>query len=79
MESTHSADELLHLAREVLEHAGTPPASAAIVAESLVESNLRGHDSHGVRRLAPYVQFIREQRLDPEAEPEVGEPARRGR
>ena len=71
MDSTHSAEDLLHLARGVLEAAGAPPASAALVAESLVESNLRGHDSHGVLRLTRYVQFISEQRLDPEAEPEV--------
>ena len=71
MESTYSPKDLLDLAREVLESAGTPPASAAVVADSLVESNLRGHDSHGVRRLVSYVQFIREQRLDPAAEPEV--------
>jgi LDH2 family malate/lactate/ureidoglycolate dehydrogenase len=67
----HSAEDLLRLARDVLEEAGAPPAHAGTVAESLVESNLRGHDSHGVRRLVPYVGFIRAGRLDPAAEPEV--------
>ena len=70
MESNHSAKELVNLAREVLEDAGAPPATAATVAESLVESNLRGHDSHGVRRLVPYLRFIQEGRIDPAAEPE---------
>jgi uncharacterized oxidoreductase len=76
MESIHSAEELLHLAREVLEDAGAPPASAATVADSLVESNLRGHDSHGVRRLVPYLRFIAAGQIDPAADPEVAE--RRG-
>jgi hydroxycarboxylate dehydrogenase B len=71
MESIHSAEELLHLARAVLQGAGTPPATAATVAESLVESNLRGHDSHGVRRLVPYLEFIDRGQIDPAAEPEV--------
>jgi LDH2 family malate/lactate/ureidoglycolate dehydrogenase len=71
MESIHSAGELLHLARAVLEDAGAPPATAAAVAESLVEANLRGHDSHGVRRLVPYLRFVRDGRVDPAAEPEV--------
>lgn len=69
MENVHSPEDLLHLATGVLKDAGATHRNATIVAESLVESNLRGHDSHGVRRLVPYVQFIREQRLDPAAEP----------
>jgi LDH2 family malate/lactate/ureidoglycolate dehydrogenase len=71
MESTHDATDLLHLARDVLEGAGAPPATAATVAESLLESNLRGHDSHGVRRLTPYLEAVNDGRVDPAAEPEV--------
>jgi LDH2 family malate/lactate/ureidoglycolate dehydrogenase len=73
MESIHSAGELLHLAREVLEDAGAPRPTAATVADSLVESNLRGHDSHGVRRLVPYLRFIAEGQIDPATEPEVAQ------
>ena len=58
MESTSTADSLRELARDILDHAGASPTNAAIVAESLVEANLRGHDSHGVLRLTRYVQFI---------------------
>jgi LDH2 family malate/lactate/ureidoglycolate dehydrogenase len=71
MESIHSAGELLSLARDVLEAAGAPPATARVVAESLVESNLRGHDSHGVRRLVPYLGFVERGQIDPTAEPDV--------
>jgi uncharacterized oxidoreductase len=73
MESTHSAGELLDLARAVLEDAGAPSATAATVAESLIESNLRGHDSHGIRRLVPYVEAVKDGRVDPTAEPEIME------
>jgi LDH2 family malate/lactate/ureidoglycolate dehydrogenase len=68
---THSAEELVELARTVLEDAGASSAAARAVAESLVEANLRGHDSHGVRRLAPYLQFIRDGHVDPAAQPEL--------
>ena len=74
MESTYSADSLRELARDILDHAGASPTNAAIVADSLVEANLRGHDSHGVLRLTRYVQFIAEGRLDPQAEPERPRP-----
>jgi uncharacterized oxidoreductase len=36
-----------------------------------VEANLRGHDSHGVRRLVPYLEAVEDGRVDPAAEPEV--------
>lgn len=71
MESIHSAGELLQLARDVLEDAGAPPATANAVAESLIESNLRGHDSHGIRRLTPYLAFVQRGQIDPRAEPTV--------
>ena len=78
MESNHSAGELLNLAREVLEDAGAPPATAVTVAESLVESNLRGHDSHGVRRLVPIPPASSsEGRIDPAAEPDGAAAPRR--
>jgi LDH2 family malate/lactate/ureidoglycolate dehydrogenase len=66
----HSADELRELARAVLERAGAPPATARTVADSLVEANLRGHDSHGVRRLVPYTRAIRDGHVDPAGVPE---------
>jgi uncharacterized oxidoreductase len=63
--------KLEELSRNALMEAGASPGNAAAVAESLVEANLRGHDSHGVLRLARYVSFIGEGRLDPAAAPEV--------
>jgi LDH2 family malate/lactate/ureidoglycolate dehydrogenase len=67
----HSAEELRSLASAVLAAAGTPPATVATVAESLVEADLRGHGSHGVRRLIPYVEWVRAGQIEPGALPEV--------
>jgi uncharacterized oxidoreductase len=67
----HNAEELVELSRMILEDAGAAPGAARAVAESLVEANLRGHDSHGVLRLARYLRFIRDGHVDPAAQPEV--------
>ncbi len=41
-----------------LERVGVPPGSAAIVADNLVEADLRGVESHGVVRLAVYLERV---------------------
>ena len=40
----------------VFERLDTEPDTATIVADHLVEANLKGHDSHGVGMLPAYVQ-----------------------
>ncbi|QFU93101.1 Ldh family oxidoreductase [Amycolatopsis sp. YIM 10] len=65
------AAELHALAADILEVAGTPPAHAAIVAGSLVRSNLLGHDALGVRRLLNYVPQVRSGEIDPRARPKA--------
>jgi uncharacterized oxidoreductase len=52
------APELVAFATNVLAAVGVPRGDAAIVAESLVGANLRGHDSHGVMRVLQYVEFV---------------------
>ena len=48
---------MLHaIARAVLVAAGSDEREASIVADHLVEANLRGHDSHGVGMLPTYVR-----------------------
>lgn len=47
--------------------AGAPPAKAALVAESLLESNLRGIDSHGFQLLPYYLERLRLGSLNPHA------------
>ncbi len=56
---TFSASQLVRLSQSLFEAVGVPEADAAIVAQSLVDANLCGHDSHGVMRAPQYVEFIR--------------------
>ena len=44
---------------------GSPDADARVVAEHLVEANLKGHDSHGVVRTPRYTQLLREGAVRP--------------
>jgi len=66
-----SADELTALCRRIFVAAGTPPEVAHRVAESLVESNLVGHDSHGVIRVPQYLEMLGDGRINPRAEPRL--------
>jgi uncharacterized oxidoreductase len=56
---TFSAAALTTLSQALFEAAGVPAPDAAVVARSLVDANLCGHDSHGVMRAPQYVEFIR--------------------
>ncbi len=65
------AERLRRIASVIFAAAGTPQDIADYVAGSLVESNLMGHDSHGVIRVPRYVEFIRTGRIIPGARPEI--------
>ena len=47
-------------ANRIISAGGSKPEEAAIVADHLVEANLRGHDSHGVGMLVAYVRDLEE-------------------
>lgn len=51
-------DELLQFTAAILRAAEVPGEEADCVAESLVEANLRGHDSHGVVRVPDYLRQL---------------------
>jgi uncharacterized oxidoreductase len=59
------AGRLRETATRLLLAGGSEAAEAAIVADHLVESNLRGHDSHGVGVLPAYIRNIGLGRLRP--------------
>src|SRR5258706_13804919 len=63
--ATITADLLRDFAGQILMAAGAPTDAAARVANALVESNLVGHDSHGVLRLPQYVKAIQAGTLNP--------------
>ena len=65
------AEELTAWCRRIFLAAGVPPEVAHRVAESLVDSNLVGHDSHGVIRVEQYIEMLGDARINPRAEPRV--------
>jgi uncharacterized oxidoreductase len=65
------APHLHALTRNLFVAADTPRPIADKVAAILVNSNLAGHDSHGVLRVPAYLQLIADGRLHPSAEPQV--------
>ena len=58
-----SRDVLLNLGVSLLAAGGAAEEEARIVGRSLVEANLRGHDSHGVMRIPFYVKEVQNGRL----------------
>ena len=65
------APTLTQFATEILLAAGASPEKAAITAESLVASNLRGVDSHGLQLLPFYIEQILAGEMDPKADGQV--------
>jgi uncharacterized oxidoreductase len=51
-------NELHRIAVRVFEAAGSDPEEARVIADHLVEANLRGHDSHGVGLIPNYLQHL---------------------
>jgi uncharacterized oxidoreductase len=66
---TFHADELRRFACRILVAVGTEPGCAEIVGNSLVAANLAGHDSHGVLRLATYIEGVRSGQVQTAVEP----------
>src|SRR6201991_781895 len=63
--------KLLAFANRIVAVGGSSPEEAAIVAEHLVEANLRGHDSHGVGMLVAYVRDLEAGTLKVNQAPEI--------
>lgn len=66
-----SAEEAARRSTNVLVDLGSPEEHAAIQASHLVEAELRGHPSHGLRRLEALAARIASGVLDPTAEPDA--------
>src|ERR687895_998021 len=69
--ATVAAPELERWARDLLAAAGLVPDAAAIVAGTLVETSLRGVDSHGVARVPIYVERLRAGTINARPRPRV--------
>ena len=68
---TLSPPKLVALVAAIMEGAGSAPDQAATIARRLVDSNLVGHDSHGVIRVGKYLEWVRAGWLVPSAKPEI--------
>ena len=55
---TFPADRLVPFAAALFRSRGVPEEDAAVVAHSLVDANLAGHDSHGLIRIVQYVKAM---------------------
>jgi uncharacterized oxidoreductase len=62
---TFPPDRLIAFATDLFQAGGVPADEAALVAASLVDANLCGHDSHGVIRVLQYLQVIADGLLKP--------------
>ncbi len=67
MNITLQPEELLDLAQAIFVAKGVPEPEANLVADSLVEANLRGHDSHGVIRIPKWATGLEAGAINPVA------------
>ena len=56
---TVTADKLVDLTAAIMQAGGSSPDEARTIARRLVDSNLVGHDSHGVLRVGKYLEWVR--------------------
>ncbi len=66
-----SSEQLKKVGFSIFKQMGAPENEATIVSNSLVESNLAGHDSHGVIRIPQYVMLIKKGDIIPGAKMEI--------
>ena len=64
------ADRLRDFATAVYVHAGLPTDDARLVADTLVQADLWGHQSHGVLRLGWYFERVRNGVMKPKTQPQ---------
>jgi uncharacterized oxidoreductase len=68
---TWPASELQAICTQIFDAAGSPHEESAWVTETLVRSNLVGHDSHGIVRMGFYIGRIEKGELKPGAPFEI--------
>lgn len=73
-----SQDKLRDFIESIYLQLGATNDTSSIVADSLVEADLRGHNSHGVQLSMFYADKIREGSIDPSAVPNIDEKANKG-
>jgi LDH2 family malate/lactate/ureidoglycolate dehydrogenase len=67
--SFYDADDLIRFVSDIFTRLGMPEADAGIAADSLVQADLEGNESHGISRLGVYAKRMREGRIS--AQPDI--------
>jgi LDH2 family malate/lactate/ureidoglycolate dehydrogenase len=70
-----AVEDLAAMVRAIFERCGMSAEDAGLLASSLVESDLRGVNSHGVLRVPEYVQKLTRGGVDPRGRPSVARDA----
>jgi len=70
MPASVDAQQLLEFATAVYAGQGVPEADARLIADTLVQADLWGHQSHGVLRLGWYLDRLRNKVMNPLTTPE---------
>jgi len=65
------ASRLVDLVAAIMQGGGSSAAEARAIATRLVDSNLVGHDSHGVLRVGKYIEWVRDGTLKPNTPPRI--------
>ena len=68
---TVAAERLTRLVAAIMAASGSAAAEAETIARRLVDSNLVGHDSHGVIRVSKYLEWVRAGWLKPNQRPTI--------
>ncbi len=63
--------ELQSFSERLLSLGGMPPDDAQLVASLLVKADLRGYPGHGVTRVAPYLNWIKDGTINISAKPRI--------
>ena len=66
-----AVNELRKLGVSIFERLGAPKSYSGLVVDTLIEANLVGHDSHGIRYIPIYAERIKKGIINPKSNPEV--------
>lgn len=69
--NAYRTSDLMQLAKQLLQKAGLPADKAQVVADTLVQADLLGHDTHGLTLLSRYLKEIESGSMATDGEPEV--------
>jgi LDH2 family malate/lactate/ureidoglycolate dehydrogenase len=66
-----SSEKLKRFCEEALERVGVPASAAAVMAQIMVEADLKGVETHGTAKLRGYITLMRKGDLNPTAVPKI--------